>query len=155
MGYRLVIVSTPVFRLGGNQGLRGYGGLEAIAWFTAKGLAERGHEVALVAPDGSECPGCQIIACGPEGISTEEAAYQKFWKMLPQAHAIIDSSWQKWSYALKAEGVLKAPVLGVCHAPINTMFQSPPPIEKPCIVCISEDQKAHYEALYSPRQARV
>ena len=52
---RVVVISTPIFRLG-PMGLQGYGGLEQIAWECAKGLAKLGHQVALIAPDGSECP---------------------------------------------------------------------------------------------------
>lgn len=50
------------------------------------------------------------------------------------------NSWNKWSYILKAEGKLKAPVLGVLHAPAETMYATPPPIPKPCFVAISKDQ---------------
>lgn len=57
--------------------------------------------------------------------------------------------------ALKAEGSLKSPVLNVLHAPVHTMFQQPPPVEKPCIVCISNDQANHYEALFSPGKSKV
>jgi glycosyltransferase involved in cell wall biosynthesis len=52
---------------------------------------------------------------------------------------VIDQSWLKCSYLLKTEGVLKIPILGVCHAPIETMFQSPPPVPLPCLVGISKD----------------
>lgn len=134
----------------------GYSGLEMIAWHTAKGLAERGHQVAFISPEGSSCPGCQIIPCGPPGISEKVAyggfnkpgEYGGYWQHLPHADCIIDHGWLKHSLQLKAEGVLKAPVLTVCHAPVNTMFQSMPPVEKACFVCISEDQKQHFEALY-------
>jgi glycosyltransferase involved in cell wall biosynthesis len=62
---------------------------------------------------------------------------------LPSFDVIIDSSWQKWAYYLKIEGKLNAPVLGVCHAPIHTMYQSAPPILHPCLVGISQDQTDH------------
>lgn len=52
------------------------------------------------------------------------------------------NSWEKWSYMLKIEGKLKAPVLGVIHAPANTMYAKAPPLPKPCIVAISKDQAA-------------
>jgi hypothetical protein len=41
-------VNTPVFAVP----LRGYGGLEIIAWECARGLAALGHEVKLIAADG-------------------------------------------------------------------------------------------------------
>ncbi len=171
---KVIVVSTPVFKLP----LMGYGGLEIVAWQQAAGLAQRGHEVALVAPDGSECPGVQIVPCGPAGQVDERMAYGGFPehkegdKVLRRAHAgywpalrefdvVLDHSWQKWSYALKAEGVVKAPILGWFHAPVNTMYGSWPPlyprmpgVEKACPVCISEDQADHFRALHN-RDARV
>lgn len=160
---KICIISSNVFAVGAS-GLPGYGGLEQIAWECARGLAAMGHQVALVAPDGSSCPGVTIIPSGPAGQWDERMAFggvpnqrDGYWQQLLQFDAVIDHSWQKWAYQIKAEGALKAPVLGVCHAPINTMFQSGPPprVPKPCIVCISKDQASHYEALYSPHKARV
>ncbi len=155
---KIGVISSQVFPVP----LVNYGGLEYVAYETAKGLASRGHQVGLIAPDGSTCPGVTMIHSGPPGWE-EKHAYggipnvrDGYWKSLPSFDVVIDHSWQKHSYMLKAEGVLKAPVLGVCHAPINTMFQSsPPPVPKPCIVCISNDQRQHYEALFAPHQART
>lgn len=147
---KICVISSSVFKIP----VAGYSGLEHLAWLQAKGLAELGHEVALVAPEGSTCPGVTCIPTGPEGAWDEKLSYSKYWHFLPQFDAIIDNSWQKWSYKLKQEGKLKAPVLGVTHAPVNTMMQSLPPVEKPCFVCISQDQANHFEALFS-RQARV
>ncbi len=169
---KVVVVSSSVF----SVPLKGYGGLEEIAYLTAKGLAAKGYEVTLVAPDGSECDGCSVWHTGPAGRHDEHSAFKgykyvqrdannqemkdaegkpiiievmPFWPLLLKADVVVDSSWQKWAYTLKAEGVLKCPVLGVTHAPVNTMWQSPPPVEKPCIVCISEDQASHYRALFN------
>jgi len=165
---KIGIISTPIFPLP----LQGYGGLEAVAWERAKGLVKKGHNVTLFAPDGSTCPGVNVIPFGPAGQVSEEMAYggypehkegeeikrrawKGYWSELLKLDVIIDDSWNKYAYLLKQEGRLKAPVLGVLHAPVNTMFQTPPPVEKPCIVCISEDQKNHYEALFSPAKART
>lgn len=150
---KICVVSTGVFAVG-TTGAAGYSGLEHLAWLQAKGLAEKGHEVSLVAPMGSSCPGVTIVPIGPPGQWDERTSYNAYWQHLLQQDAIIDNSWGKWSYILKQEGVLKAPVLGVCHAPVNTMFQSLPPVDKPCFVCISEDQRAHFEALFG-RPART
>lgn len=148
---KILVVSSTVFKVP----LTNYGGLEQIAWLTAKGLAEKGHQVALIAPDGSECPNVEIIPCGPARQIDEKMAYNRTWHRYLDFDVVIDSSWNKWSYILKSEGKLKAPILGVMHAPVNTMLQTlPPNVEKPCIVCISEDQKNHFEALFSPAKAR-
>lgn len=172
---KICIISSSIFAVGqGDNPLPGYGGLEVIAWHCAKGLAAKGHRVTLIAPQGSSCPGCEVVACLPPGQGSEENAYGGARYKTPQGEEIIwpgywpkllefnddgvliDHSWNKWAYLLKAEGRLTAPILGVCHAPINTMYGAlPPGVTKPCFVCISEDQREHFEALHAPAQARV
>jgi len=148
---RVAVISSTVFVCPPS----GYSGLEMLAWQQAKGLATRGHQVALIAPQGSTCPGVEIIPNGPPGGWDEKQAYSQYWGQLLRGwDAVIDNTWQKWSYSLKQEGRLKAPVLSVCHAPINTMFQSLPLVDKPCFVCISQDQADHFKALFS-REAKV
>ena len=148
---KIAVISSTVF----PSPPSGYAGLEMVAWQQASGLAALGHQVTLFAPDGSTCPGGQVFGFGPPGRISEVDAYGKYWQYLPQFDAVIDNSWQKWAYSLKAEGRLNAPVLGVMHAPVDTMLSSPPPVPKPCVVCISDDQKAHYEALFGGQARRA
>ncbi len=117
----------------------GYSGLEQLAWQQAVGLANKGHSVTLIAPKGSTVPS-NVTLYETELMEKERSAYKKYWQMLPTFEAIIDNSWEKWSYILKMEGNLSAPVLGVLHAPIHTMYNRMPPIPKPCMVAISKDQ---------------
>lgn len=152
---KICVISTPVFQFG-NAGLIGYGGLEHLAWQRAKGLAEKGHDVTLVAPEGSTCPGAKVIFNGRAGTWDERRAYGIYWKELLNFDVIIDETWNKWSYMLKAEGpAANIPILGVCHAPVGTMYQNPPPVPKPCIVCISHDQVANWKALHGRGDCRV
>lgn len=148
---KICVISTSVF----SCPVYGYSGLEQLAWLQAKGLAAKGHQVSLVAPTGSTCPNVEIIETGPAGQWDEATTYSRYWNRLTEFQAVIDNSWNKWAYVLKQEGRLNAPVLGVMHAPVNTMYQSPPPVPKPCIVCISEDQKQHYEAIHGNAEART
>lgn len=151
---KICVISTPVFKFGVN-GCAGYAGLEQLAWQRAKGLALLGHEVYLAAPDGSTCPGVHVIETGPERQVNEAMAFEKYKNHLPQMDVVIDDSWEKWSLMLKQEGKLNIPVLGVCHAPVNTMYQSlPQGVTKPCFVCISNDQAKHFEAIFG-REAKV
>jgi glycosyltransferase involved in cell wall biosynthesis len=121
---------------------KGYSGLEFLAYQHAEGLAKKGHQVLLIAP------GTQFGTVVPPGVElhgttlgeSEKQAYSGYWERLLSVDAIIDSSWSKWSYILKKEGKLKAPILGVLHAPAETMYHSPPPVDKPCLVAISNDQ---------------
>jgi glycosyltransferase involved in cell wall biosynthesis len=147
---KIAVISTPVFRLP----ISGYGGLEQLAYQIAEGLAKKGHEVGLFAPDGSVCPGVQVIPFGPERQVDEKTAYSKTWQHLPSFDVVLDHSWQAWSHCLREEGVLKAPVLKTCHAPVNTMFQQLPKPKVLSFVCISEDQAAHFRGLFS-RDCRV
>lgn len=150
---KIGVISSTVFAVGPG-GLKGYGGLEQLAWQQAIGLAAKGHEVVLFAPEGSTCEGATVVPIGPPGGWDEARAYSSYWQNLLGLDAVIDNSWCKFSYLLKTEGRLLAPVLGVCHAPIDTMYKTLPDVEKPCFVCISEDQAAHFRALFS-RDVRV
>lgn len=125
----------------------GYSGLEQLAWQQAVGLADKGHTVSLIAPKGSKVP-ANVTLVETELMEKERSAYKKYWQMLPNFDAIIDNSWEKWSYVLKMEGNLKTPILGVLHAPIHTMYNKMPPVDKPCMVAISQDQAAAVSELH-------
>ncbi len=164
---RVVVVSSTVFAVP----LVNYGGLEAVAYHCAKGLAAKGHEVFLIAPDGSHCDGVTVVPSGPAGMIDERMAYGGYpehkegenvlrrsspgtWQFLKDADVVVDHSWQKWAYVAKAEGITKAPVLGVMHAPVRTMypmFRWPPdgiPKDKACAVAISYDMKRQFEEVH-------
>ena len=132
----------------------GYSGLEMIAWQCAKELAVRGHKVALFAPEGSHCPGAVVIPTGKPGQWDERAAFVNTHQELLKADAIIDHSWSKFSYSLKMDGRFKGPVLGVCHAPVDTMYKTLPPVDKTCMVTISKDQAAALDGLFGAGKAR-
>lgn len=136
---KIAVISTTVFPVP----LAGYGGLEQVAYLCAAGLSRRGHQVLLVAPNNSTAPPGVELHGTTQGES-EQQAFSGYHQRLAGYDAIIDHSWQKWSYMLKVHGQLAAPVLGVCHAPIHTMFQpmSPPPLVLPCLVALSNDQSA-------------
>lgn len=132
---KIAVISTTIMKCPPT----GYSGLEMIAWQQAKGLAEKGHSVLLVAPVGSTVPN-GVELHGTTLGESEKQAYSGYWQRLRDYDCIIDSSWEKWSYILKMEGRLPAPILGVIHAPAHTMYQVAPPVPKPCIVAISKDQ---------------
>lgn len=125
----------------------GYSGLEQLAWQQAVGLANKGHKVVLVAPKGSSVPTNVELHETTLGES-EKKAYNGYWQKLSGFDCVIDNSWEKWAYILKIEGKLSAPILGVLHAPVDTMYGSAPPVDKPCLIGISKDQaKAAQEHL--------
>lgn len=165
---RVGVITSTIFQVP----ITGYGGLEIVAWHCARGLAELGHEVYFFAPDGSTCPNVTMVPFGIAGTINEHEAYGGtkeikdqngnilkrgfggYWPNLMKMDVIIDHSWQKYAIMLKAEGRLKCPILMVLHAPINTMYATPPPVDKPCFVAISHDQANHVEALLE-RPCRV
>lgn len=146
---RICVISTSVYPCPPP----GYAGLEMLAYQQAEGLAKRGHRVLLVAPWESRPPP-GVLLHGTILDEEEGKSYSGYWQRLLKYDAVIDNSWQKYSYMLKAEGRLKAPVLGVLHAPVHTMYQTPPPVEKPCLVAISKDQAMAVEEFLN-RDARV
>lgn len=143
---KIFVVSTPVFAVCPPAGTTGYSGLEVIAWLCAKGLAEKGHQVKLAAPDGSSCPGAEIIPIGQAGHWNEKDCFPRYAPHLLDADVVIDHSWTKASFLLKREGRLSIPILSVMHAPADGMYRSVP-VPKPCFVCISNDQASHLKAL--------
>lgn len=132
---RVVVISTTVL----TAPPPGYGGLEAIAWHQAIGLAGLGHQVLLVAPVGSTVvPGVELH--GTTLGEPEGQAFTGYVARLKDWDVIIDNSWEKYAYLAKIERGLRPPVLGVCHAPVGTMYRRSPPMPRPCMICISKDQ---------------
>lgn len=178
---RIAVISSTIFPVGvptqasfsplpacfQHAPMATYAGLEVITWHCAYGLARRGHKVLLIASDGSSCPGCEVFHTGPAGRHTEREAfggckdvlrygrnYDGYWQTLLRTDVVLDHSWSKESVGLAVEGRIKPPLI-VTHAPVNTMMKEPPPEGKANVVCISDDQRSHYEALFSGRKARV
>lgn len=165
---KIGVISSTVFQLP----ITNYGGLEVIAWECARGLANKGHEVFLFAPDNSTCQNVTIVPFGPAGMIGEKEAYSGFgelkdqqgnivrrkhlgyWPTLLEMNCVLDHSWQKYSYLMKAERMPKTPIISTLHAPVKTMYSSLPPVENPCFVVISEDQGKVFEALFD-RPCRV
>lgn len=165
---KLCVISTGIFKIEDSQdsssncgGITGYGGLEQIAYLHARGLARKGYQVSLVAPEGSHVQNVEIIPVGPPGQWNEHQSFNSYWQRLSEFDCVIDHSWNKHFYLLKGENnginnkFSKIPCLGWLHAPINTMYGSlPPNVEKSCFVTISKDQASHFEALFE-KSARV
>lgn len=151
---KILVINTSVFKVEPPNGTVGYAGLEVIAWWCAKGLVEKNHQVSMVAAEGSTCPNVTIIPTGLAGQWDERSAFNAYKSKLSEFDVVIDHSWTKICWALKGKKELSIPVLGVMHAPINTMYQTLPDVDKLCPVCISYDQASHFQALFS-REAKV
>jgi len=126
---KICVISTTIFPVP----LVGYGGLEQIAYWCAEGLAAAGNEVLLVAPLGSTPPAGVELHGTTQG-ELEQRAFLGYRDRLKNYDVVVDHSWEKWSY--REAGTR---TIGVCHAPIETMYSKPPPVAKPCLVGVSKD----------------
>ena len=128
---RILVISTTIWPVP----LKGYGGLEMICYWLACELAKMGHEVGLVAPVGSVLPDNVKLIPVAKG-EPELQAFQRYKGILKDWDVIIDHQWSKPSYLAKVQNP-ELKIIGVCHAPVPTMYQSPPPVRFPCFVGLS------------------
>jgi len=111
-----------------------YGGLEWISYLRARGLAELGEEVTLIAAKGSHAPeGVTLLETVDVG-KPEEEAYKTYKDKLKEFDVIIDDSWQKWSYLSKVEDN-KIKIMGVTHS--QCPYKRAPPVKFPNFVAVS------------------
>lgn len=131
---KILLISSTVFPIP----LKGYGGLEQIVYELACGLQKKGHQVAVIAPEGSILPdGIELIPVGLREL--EESAYRRHQERLESGEfdVIGDHSWEAWSYisAMSKEGSL--PIVHTIHTS-PTIYQSPPPVQYPCLIGLSD-----------------
>lgn len=89
---RIAVISSSVFPLPPL----GYSGLEMIAYYCAKGLAEKGHQVTVFAPLGSNVPGCEVIQCLPPGFGEEQMFSGCVWKTHTGEEVRWPGYWQRF-----------------------------------------------------------
>ena len=129
---KILQISTQVFCVPPT----GYGGLEGCVFDLAVELIKLGHQVAVVAPEGSNIPGAEMITpCKPDRSNPEGAAYEVYKGWLKQFDIIHNHSWQAHVYLAKLEN----PELRVIDT-IHSMqpWSSPPPVQFPCLVGCSK-----------------
>lgn len=132
---KILLISTPIFQLPPP----GYSGLEWLVSRWALEFARAGHEVSVVAPEGSNLgPGIEVIAI-PPGCAEEQAFVVYRLRLESEEFgAVIDSTWQWWSVISQMEAKRQLPVIHIWHSDYNGV-QSPPPIQFPCLVGLSKD----------------
>jgi len=137
---KIVLISTGVLPVPPV----GYGGLEQIIYDLAVPLAEKGHDVHVVAPSESKLPGnVHLIdggVCLPNAHQWEMECYEK--QILPRLSSAEfkdavwhDHSWRKMIYLAKIDNS-KLNVMSTLHGML--CYQKPPPISKPSIAGISK-----------------
>jgi len=127
---KIAIISTTAIQTPPST----YGGLEWVCYLRARGLAELGEDVTLIAAKGSYAPeGVNLLETVDVGRSEEEA-YKIYKDKLKEFDIIIDDSWQKWSYMAKVEdGKIK--IMGVTHS--QCPYGRAPPVQYPNFCAVS------------------
>ena len=155
---RILVISTNIFPLPP----KGYSGLEMLVYNWAVGFQKAGHQVSVVAPEGTTLPeGMDLIATKPgEGnpmLSCEDSCWVRYKdRLLTGAwDAVMDNSWAWASIAGQMEHPKQLPVVHCYHSdPRNLDPASPPPIEHPCLVAFSNHQAEHITSRWR-RQVRM
>lgn len=133
---KLLVISTNVFPVP----LAGYGGLEQLCFQFACEFQKAGHQVSVVAPQGSQLPeGMELIATTLG--EAEEASWAKYKDRLMKGDwdAVMDNSWQWYSILSQMEADRQLPIIHCYHSDPHNLG-APPPIEKPCLVAFSNAQ---------------
>ena len=132
---RILIVTPTIFALP----LKGYGGIEVVAYSLAIGYQKEGHQVAVVAPAGSELPE-SIELIETELRAGEEKAFETYAHRLPEFDIIHDHTFEAWCYTPGVEPPL--PVVHTFHTD-PSIWSSAPPVVHPNIVGISRRHSAN------------
>ena len=114
-----------------------YGGLERVAFDLAEALGQMGHEIFVLAPEGSKGEHFKVCSAGPAGLhNPEEAAYLALKPSFRDFDIIHDHSWAGFPYQYKREW----PKLKLLHTIHSQRPYSTKPVEKPCFVAASQAQ---------------
>jgi len=129
---KILQISTQVFKCPPD----GYGGLEGVCYDLAVELLKLGHQVAIVAPKGSNVPGAEMIMpCDPSPVNPEGVAYEAYKGRLAEFDIIHNHAWAAHAYLAKMDN----PSLRVIDT-IHSMqpWSSAPPVQFPCLVGASK-----------------
>ena len=130
---KIMVVTPCIYQLP----LRGYGGLEKIAEDLIKGYLNSGHQVSVVAPEGSVLPeGAELIPMALR--ESEESAYHKYSDQMADFDIVHDHTFEGWPYVAS---IGRNPQLQVCHTFHTSpgIWSSPPPVPRPNMIGISQN----------------
>jgi glycosyltransferase involved in cell wall biosynthesis len=135
---KILVISSNVFPIP----LKGYGQLEQLAYLWAVEFQKAGHEVSVVAPEGSTLPeGMELVATKQGEIETDSWNRYKDRLLTGAWDAVMDNSWWWCTIWGQMEHGKQLPVVHCYHSdPTNCDPHRPPPVERPCLVCFSKAQ---------------
>lgn len=130
---KLLIVSSQVYKAPPDS----YGGLERVCYDLAEALGLMGHQVYVLAPEGSKGEHFTVCSAGPAGLhNPEEEAYNALKASFKDFDLIHDHSWGGYPYLFKREW----PQLKLLHTLHGQMPYRSKPVAKPCFVACSQAQ---------------
>lgn len=142
---RIALISSAVYPVPPAN----YGGLELVVWNLAEALDELGHDVTVIAPEGSRCPehGNLIETVAPQTnvkhdwFQSELMAYNVYKPFLGYFDVIHDHSWFGCVYLAKKD----SPHLKICHTHHGMMNWKTKPdyIDKMNLIGCSTAQSEH------------
>jgi glycosyltransferase involved in cell wall biosynthesis len=111
--------------------------LERVVFDLAEALGQMGHDIFVLAPEGSKGEHFTVCSAGPAGLhNPEEAAYNALKPSFKDFDIIHDHSWAGLPYAFKREW----PQLKLLHTIHSQLPYRSKPVEKPCFVAASQAQ---------------
>lgn len=135
---KILMISTPIFAIP----LQGYGGLEELVYRWSVEFAKAGHNVSVVAPEGSQFPPeLNIELIGVPLRCSEEQAYMIYKDRLKDFDVVEDNSWLWYSLLSQMEADHQLPIVHCYHSdPGPSGGMGNPTIRFPCILAFSEAQ---------------
>lgn len=131
---KILVTSSTVYPVP----LKGYGGLEQLAYEWAVQFQKMGHQVALVAPEGSTVPEGMELITTPLMVD-ESQAYPLYKERLGEFDVIMDNSWLWYTVIAQMENPdRQLPAIHIYHSDPD-FLPNPPPVKHPCIVGLSKD----------------
>ena len=136
---KLLLIGTTVFSIPPG----GYSGVEYLVYHLAEGLHRKGHQVTVVAPEGSSLSeGIELITTGLR--EDEEKAWARYRGRLEVGEwpIVVDASWQRWSMLSNAQRDPPLPVVSWFHSD-PSVYGSQPPVRYPLWVGLSKSHAEH------------
>ena len=146
---KLLLIGPTVYRLP----IQGYGGTEALLLSLAQEFTKAGHQVTVVAPEGSILPEGVTLFPVPLRCSEEEA-FSKYRSVLTEFDIIHDHSFEAWAYMESVGLDPPLPIIKTHHTD-PSIWSSPPPVPHPCLVGISNDHAHRLSLAYGVATRRV
>ncbi|MDZ4263756.1 MAG: glycosyltransferase [Pseudomonadota bacterium] len=139
---KICLISTTAFSLPPS----GYAGTEEIVYRLALEYQKAGHQVSVVAPEGSTLPdGIELIPTAV--MESEESAYEKYKDRLPEWDIIHDHSFGSWVYQSSIGIDPPLPIVKTHHTD-PSIWSSAPPVPHPCLVGLSRSHARNLAQAY-------